>query len=80
MLLGDRLFPSVESSNKKDGRTEAADVAMRILMAEGAYKAANEMPSPVCNCQLYYYIVNCIVCITIKLEHWQPGCWCEIYF
>lgn len=39
MRLGNRIFPSVENSNKKDARTEAADVALRILMAEGSYQA-----------------------------------------
>ena len=36
--LGDRWFPYIESSNKKEGRKEAADVALRVLMAEGSYQ------------------------------------------
>lgn len=34
-FVGSRQFPGVECSNKKDGKKEAADVAMRILLAEG---------------------------------------------
>ncbi len=34
-FVGTRRFPGVECSNKKDGKKEAADVAMRILLAEG---------------------------------------------
>ena len=34
-IMGGRAFPEVECSNKKDGKTEAADVALRILMGEG---------------------------------------------
>lgn len=37
--MGNRQFPFVECSNKKTGRVEAADKALRILMGEGAYKA-----------------------------------------
>ncbi|XP_041365341.1 double-stranded RNA-specific adenosine deaminase-like [Gigantopelta aegis] len=36
-FVGNRRFPSVTCQNKKDGRKEAADVAMRQLIAEGAY-------------------------------------------
>ena len=38
--LGGRRFQSVVCTNKKDGRREAADVALRTLMAEGQYKVA----------------------------------------
>ncbi|XP_059138983.1 double-stranded RNA-specific adenosine deaminase-like [Physella acuta] len=35
--LGNRIFPYISSSNKKDGRKEAAEQAVRILIAEGQY-------------------------------------------
>jgi hypothetical protein len=38
VLLGGRWFPYIESSNKKEGKKEAADVALRVLMAEGSYQ------------------------------------------
>jgi len=47
VLMGGRWFPYVESSNKKEGKKEAADVALRVLMAEGSYQL-NDTPSSVC--------------------------------
>ena len=38
VIMNGRQFPAIESTNKKDGRKEAADLALRILMAEGAYQ------------------------------------------
>ncbi|KAH9494790.1 hypothetical protein Btru_020623 [Bulinus truncatus] len=35
--LGNRVFPYISSSNKKDGKKEAAEQAIRILIAEGQY-------------------------------------------
>ncbi|KAK0049375.1 double-stranded RNA-specific editase 1 [Biomphalaria pfeifferi] len=35
--LGNRVFPCISSSNKKDGKKEAAEQAIRILIAEGQY-------------------------------------------
>ena len=43
--VGDRQFPGVTCHNKKDGRKEAADVALRTLIAEGQYSAASPTPS-----------------------------------
>ncbi|XP_076450742.1 LOW QUALITY PROTEIN: uncharacterized protein LOC143286820 [Babylonia areolata] len=43
--VGSRQFPGVTCSNKKDGRKEAADVALRTLIAEGQYSAAAPTPS-----------------------------------
>ncbi|KAL8594877.1 hypothetical protein ACOMHN_016118 [Nucella lapillus] len=43
--VGMRQFPGVTCSNKKDGRKEAADVALRTLIAEGQYSAAALTPS-----------------------------------
>ena len=37
--VGTRMFPVVVARNKKDGKKEAADVALRMLIAEGSYKA-----------------------------------------
>ena len=37
----------MESSSKKEGKKEAADVALRVLMAEGNYQL-NDTPSSVC--------------------------------
>lgn len=36
--LGKRKFPAIACSNKKEGRTEAADTALRVLIAEGQYQ------------------------------------------
>ncbi len=38
MQVGGRTFPAVTSRAKKDGKREAADVALRVLVAEGAYQ------------------------------------------
>lgn len=43
--VGNRQFPAVTCNNKKDGRKEAADVALRTLIAEGQYTAASQTPS-----------------------------------
>ncbi len=40
-VVGHRRFPPVQSNNKKDGRTEAADLALRLLMAEGEFSMAS---------------------------------------
>ena len=37
-IVGRRQFPCVESTNKKDGKREAADLALRKLIAEGEYR------------------------------------------
>ena len=34
-FVGGRQFPIVESSNKKDGRREAAEAALRVLASNG---------------------------------------------
>lgn len=39
-VIGGRQFPAVQCNNKKDGRTEAADTALRMLMAEDEIGAA----------------------------------------
>ena len=44
--MGGRWFPYIESSSKKEGKKEAADVALRVLMAEGNYHEV-DMPAPV---------------------------------
>jgi len=54
VLMGGRWFPYVECSSKKEGKKEAADVALRVLMAEGSYQL-NDTPSSVCNI-LHTYI------------------------
>ncbi|XP_070200376.1 double-stranded RNA-specific adenosine deaminase-like [Littorina saxatilis] len=43
--VGSRQFPGVTCHNKKDGRKEAADVALRTLIAEGQYSAATPTSS-----------------------------------
>ncbi|KAK7471852.1 hypothetical protein BaRGS_00035511 [Batillaria attramentaria] len=43
--VGTRMFPGVTCHNKKDGRKEAADMALRTLIAEGQYSAAAPTPS-----------------------------------
>lgn len=47
VLMDGRWFPYVESSSKKEGKKEAADVALRVLMAEGSYQQ-NDTPASVC--------------------------------
>jgi len=47
VLMGERWFPYVESSSKKEGKKEAADIALRVLMAEGSYQM-NDTPTSVC--------------------------------
>ena len=47
VLMDGRWFPYVESSSKKEGKKEAADVALRVLMAEGSYQL-NETQTSVC--------------------------------
>ena len=37
-FVGKRQFPSVKCSNKKDGKTEACDLALRQLIAEGQFQ------------------------------------------
>jgi len=46
VLMGGRWFPYIVSSNKKEGKKEAADVALRVLMAEGNYHGV-DIPTPV---------------------------------
>ena len=38
-FVGSRRFPSVTCHNKKDGRKEACDIALRQLIAEGQFQA-----------------------------------------
>ncbi|XP_053383732.1 uncharacterized protein LOC123535826 [Mercenaria mercenaria] len=40
-FVGNRKFPSVSCHNKKDGRKEACDIAMRQVVAEGQFQAEN---------------------------------------
>lgn len=42
--MGNRSFPPVECSNKKDGRKDAAEKALRQLMAEGVYHTPSQQP------------------------------------
>jgi len=57
VLMDGRWFPYVESSSKKEGKKEAADVALRVLMAGGSYQM-NDTPSSV-RIELYC-IESCI--------------------
>ena len=41
VVMGDRTFPSVQCAKKRDGKKEAAEIALRQLMAEGAYQSPN---------------------------------------
>lgn len=43
-FVGNRQFPGIKCHNKKDGRKEAADLALRTLIAEGQYSAASQSP------------------------------------
>ena len=40
VVVGNRQFPSVVSKSKKEGKREAADAALRTLIAEGEYKTS----------------------------------------
>lgn len=40
--VGSRTFPAVECSSKKEGKVAAADRALRVLMAEGAFEVAGK--------------------------------------
>ena len=42
-FVGQRQFPSVSCSNKKDGKKEACDVALRQLIAEGQFRQITEV-------------------------------------
>jgi len=64
VLMDDRWFPYVESSNKKEGKKEAADVALRVLMAEGSYQL-NETPASV-SIFLLRRCFECFVWVTGK--------------
>ncbi|XP_071795376.1 uncharacterized protein [Asterias amurensis] len=37
-VVGNNYFPQITSRSKKDGRREAADIALRTLIAEGSYQ------------------------------------------
>jgi len=72
VVMGGRWFSYVESSSKKEGKKEAADVALRILMAEGSYQL-NETPSSVCVmlfllCFLLEYCCLCALLLELLLE------------
>lgn len=43
VCIGKCWFPPVECSNKKDGKTKAADLALRMLLAEGIYQPPTSM-------------------------------------
>lgn len=38
VCIGNRWFPVAECTNKKDGKSKAADLALRTLLAEGSYQ------------------------------------------
>ncbi|XP_064596158.1 double-stranded RNA-specific adenosine deaminase-like [Liolophura sinensis] len=42
VTIGDRHFPRVEGTNKKEARKEAADVALRLLVEEGAFNTSKK--------------------------------------
>ena len=42
-FVGRRQFPSVHCSNKKDGKKEACDIALRQLIAEGQFHQAAQV-------------------------------------
>ena len=46
-VLGGRQFPYVTVTNKKDGKKEAAEVAVRILMSEEQIKVSHAPVGPV---------------------------------
>jgi len=46
VLMDGRWFQYVESSSKKEGKKQAADVALRVLLAEGSYQM-NDTPTSV---------------------------------
>lgn len=38
VCIGNIWFPAAECTNKKDGKSKAADLALRTLLAEGSYQ------------------------------------------
>jgi hypothetical protein len=54
-FVGKRKFPSVTCHNKKDGRKEACDIAMRQLVAEGQFQAENAASNTVITACFDYY-------------------------
>ena len=48
VVIGSRAFPVVTVLNKKDGRKEAAEAALKMLMTEGKFALAQEKSQVVC--------------------------------
>nr|XP_006819319.1 PREDICTED: double-stranded RNA-specific adenosine deaminase-like [Saccoglossus kowalevskii] len=48
-IVNGRRFPSVISKSKKDGKREAADKALRVLIAEGLIQTQQTQPSTLAN-------------------------------
>ena len=42
-FVGNRQFPGISHSNKKDGKRDAAEQAIRILIAEGQYRVPSQV-------------------------------------
>jgi len=70
VVMDGRWFPYVECSNKKEGKKEAADVALRVLMAEGNYQL-DDTPSSVHTMHLCLMFI-CYFCTVRKL--WDQLC------
>ena len=48
VVIGARAFPVVTVLNKKDGRKEAAEAALKTLMTEGKFTLSQEKSQVVC--------------------------------
>ena len=42
-VVGSRQFPGISHNNKKDGRKDAAEQAIRMLIAEGQYHLPSQV-------------------------------------
>lgn len=47
VTIGKRSFPPVTVTNKKDGRKDAAEAALKILLQEGSFQVQSKEKSPV---------------------------------
>ena len=73
-VVGSRQFPHVVSKNKKDGKREAADLALRTLVAEGTY-TLTQTTSPVSGTLPAFHASKTPLVIkpwSYKCEHFTP--------
>ena len=57
-FVGERQFPPITTSNKKDGRRLAAEAALQVLLGEGSFTVAQETPQ-VWSSAWHYSLSDC---------------------